>query len=168
MGETILVFLIDCLAYGALIAYESLYEPITDRFSWNFEVEERCRIRNVLAVLVLCFDVWFFFRMKNRNPDAFSRILLMCAVAVLFVMHIAASICALLKNVKAYKVMDVAAWFVRFIPVGLVFIKTMLFEKPDDKIMVLELGMLGLLVFRACRMLNGNWMELRIDDIEER
>lgn len=168
MGEFVKFFLLDVVLYTILVVYESYYEKITDEFEWKFSREERRSIRNVIGVMVLAFDVWFFIRMMDHSPREINKIVLMYAAGVLFVIHILASIFALFKNTKAYTVLDVIAWFVRFIPICIAFFMDMLFKMSGRNTMILLIAAMGLLVYRAIRMLDGEWMELRIEDMEDR
>lgn len=154
--------------YVALSAYQVWFEDITRAFRYRFHKNERRGMRNVIGAVVLAADVLIFIKTLRPLSGRPYLIVLHWAVLALAVVHVIASVLAIFNLQKAYIVCDVVSYFIRLIAAGAVYIMYQLFDKGGMLNFLLSAGMLGFTAFRGMRMLdhgNGEWMELRLEDM---
>ena len=110
-------------------------------------------------------DLLLFFWAKDFQPKEYNKMIITYASCILMVLHVLGSFFAMFRLKKGYIAVDIIKFFVMLISASTMAILIHFFN--IGKGLLFLIAILAILCTRATRMLNGNWLELLLDDLDE-
>lgn len=164
-----ILYLIVCLIlYISVIAYQVGYKKFMDKFELKTVRKQRRKIRNIVGILVLVIDIVVLILTRKITEESIVGVILFFSACALIPLHILGSFFALKFDTKKYTVTDVIAHIIKLLCSCSIFVILILFREQGDSIIPLAMfpaAPAAILCFKSKRMLEGNWMELRLEDI---
>ncbi|MCQ2579954.1 MAG: hypothetical protein MJ159_04600 [Treponemataceae bacterium] len=158
-------FLITTVLYIIVELYEVYYDSIMFEIKLSTSRTQRMIGRNIIGVLLIGIDLLLFFWAKDFQPKEYNKMIITYASCILMLLHVLGSFFAMFRLKKGYIAVDIIKFFVMLISAGTMAILIHFFN--IGKGLLFLIAILAILCTRATRMLNGNWLELLLDDLDE-
>lgn len=159
----------SALAYALVCLYGYLSRTVFSDFELSISTEKTQRriARNIIGLVRMGVDVAIILWTKNQGRGEIYKPLLFYAFTALLVLHFINSVFALLRWGKAYKTVDIVAYFVKLLT-GLAILGILIFFERGTTVMFFaDLASLAILCTKGSNMLDGDWLELLQEDLQK-
>lgn len=155
------ILVIDVILYGLIILYECTIENFRFEFDLRWSKRKRRLFCNAVGAVMVIVDVVGMSLTGHAAQGGLERIVIFYALAALLGLHILNSVFALLKWKKVYVAVDIIEFLIRF-AAALTCGAVQLFSSNVVKGLLI-MTILYFLFRRATRMLNGGWLDSRLE-----
>lgn len=166
--KQIIELVLTVILYFGVEFYEIIYEKLEDEFEYATNRKQRRLIRNIAGVLLIALDVLIMVKTRYIFEEPLKLKVIFFAAGAVIPLHILGSIFAMAYSVKGYTAIDIISHIVKLAVAITVFCITFFSFERWESILppwVLPAAYGSVLLTRSMRMMNGKWMNLRLEDI---
>lgn len=158
-------FIITTILYIIVELYEVYYDSIMFEIEFSTSRTQRMIGRNIIGVLLIGIDLLLFFWAKNFQPKEYNKMIITYASCVLMLLHVLNSFFAMFRLKKCYIAVDIIKYFVILISTGILAILVHFLNIGNGLLFLI--AVLAILCTRGARMLDGDWLELLLEDFDK-
>lgn len=156
--------ILQLVLFSLVLLYDYKYEALLDYMDIHLQARHRILIRTVVGIIAVVADAVGIWLTKGVTKDQWIKRVVLYTLICMIVLHIINSLVALLKLKKIYVAIDIITFLIRFI--GCWAIAAIQFFVLNDVFILITCAALYLQCRRAVRMLDGGWLEQRLDDFD--
>lgn len=158
-------FVIDVILYGLIVLYEMKIEDFRFYFDLMWSRRQRRLFCNIVGAVLVVVDAVGILLTRDFAKGDWEKIIIFHALAVLLCLHVLNSVFALMRWKKAYTAVDIIGFFVS-LAAALGYGVIQLFSEDLIKGFFI-LAILYFLNRRGMRMLDGGWLDSRLEAFDK-